>query len=271
LGNLAHYVIRGGVEGRERLRLISRLLQAGTAALCERAGIADGMWCIDVGCGGGDVTTALARRVGPRGKVIGIDIDTTKIEIARREAEAHGLGNLEFVVADIRDRKGEQEFDAVYSRFVLTHLPDPEDAIERFYRWLRPGGLVVLEDIDCSGYFVFPELPAFRRYHNLYCEVVRRRGGDPNIGSRLPRLLKRAGFADVSVGVTQPIGLEGDVKLLNAITLENVADTIIEASLASREELDELVRELYAYAADPETLAGAPRIVQAWGRRPVND
>jgi hypothetical protein len=61
------------------------------------------------------------------------------------------------------------------------------------------------------------------------------------------------------------------VKLLNAITLENVADAIIEASLASREELDELVRELYAYAADPETLAGAPRIVQAWGRRPVND
>jgi hypothetical protein len=41
--------------------------------------------------------------------------------------------------------------------------------------------------------------------------------------------------------------------------------------LASREELDVLVRELNAYAADPETLAGAPRIVQAWGRRPVND
>jgi len=81
-------------------------------------------------------------------------------------------------------------------------------------------------------------------------------------------LAKRAGFADVSVGVPQPMGLEGEVKLLHPITLENVADAVVQASLASREEVDGLVPALYDYAAEPGTLAGAPRIVQAWAPRP---
>jgi hypothetical protein len=57
------------------------------------------------------------------------------------------------------------------------------------------------------------------------------------------------------------------VKLLHPITLESVSGAIIEASLASREEVDALTSALHAFAADPDTLTGAPRIVQAWARR----
>jgi hypothetical protein len=53
--------------------------------------------------------------------------------------------------------------------------------------------------------------------------------------------VEEAGFSGVEVSLTQPVGLEGDVKLLHPITLENVADAIVEASLASREEVDVLI------------------------------
>ena len=58
------------------------------------------------------------------------------------------------------------------------------------------------------------------------------------------------------------------MKLLHAITLENVADAVVKASLTSREEVDALISAVYAFAADRNTLAAAPRIVQVWARRP---
>jgi hypothetical protein len=51
------------------------------------------------------------------------------------------------------------------------------------------------------------------------------------------------------------------------LTLENIAGAVLADGLASQEEIDEVARELYEFAAAPDTLAGTPRIIQAWGRR----
>jgi len=96
-----HYVIRGGVEGRERLRILSRIMRPTRQNLLQRSGIQPGMVCLDIGCGGGDVSFDLARLVGPNGRVVGIDIDEVKIDIARREAAAKQLGNIEFRLVNI--------------------------------------------------------------------------------------------------------------------------------------------------------------------------
>jgi hypothetical protein len=60
----------------------------------------------------------------------------------------------------------------------------------------------------------------------------------------------------------QPIGLEGECKVISALTMENIADAVLADGLATQAEIDALVRELYAFAADPETLAGMPRVFQ---------
>jgi SAM-dependent methyltransferase len=266
--DFSHYAIRGGVEGRERLRVLGRVMRASTAALLDRLGLVDGLSCLEVGCGGGDATLELARRVAPNGKVVGVDLDPIPLESAREEAQRQGVVNVEFIAADGCGHEHEAKFDLVYARFLLTHLSDPAGAVGSFYRSVRPGGIVAVEDIDFSGYFTYPESAAFRRYHALYCEVVRRRGGDPNIGLRLPILLIDGGFEHVDVSVVQPVGIRGDVKLMNPITMECVADAILRDGLASRQEIDSLVQELSDFATDPRTVAGLPRVVQAWGHRP---
>ena len=265
----SHYVIRGGLEGRERLRLLARVLHPTTTSLFDRIGLAKGQTCLDVGCGGGDVTLELARRVAPGGSVVGVDIDDTKLEIARTES-SQTTPNVEFRRCDIRTDPIATSFDVVYARFLLTHLSDPAAAVRTFYSHLKPGGLLIVEDIDFSGYFTHPESSAFRRYHDLYCSTVVRRRGDPNIGPRLPGLLRRSGFEQIGVGAVQAIATEGEAKLLNALTMENIAGTVLADGLATQAEIDETVRELYDFAADPTTVAGTPRIVQSWGRRPAD-
>jgi SAM-dependent methyltransferase len=264
-----HYVIRGGFEGRERLRILARVMQPSTRSLLERAGVGAGMACLDVGCGGGDVTFELARLVGTSGRVVGMDMDASKIELARREAADLELAGVEFRLVEVGESAGAPEFDVVYARFLLTHLSDPADALERMLGFLRPGGVAIVEDIDFRGHFCHPEHLAFRRYVTLYSEVVRAKGADPDIGPRLPGLLRDAGLENVQMHVVQPAGFEGDVKLIAALTLENIADAVLAADLTTEDDLQAAIRELYAIAEDRTTVMSVPRVVQAWGTRPV--
>ena len=250
------YVIRGGVDGRERLRVLARVLRPGMA-------------CLDLGCGGGDVAFELARLVGDEGRVLGVDLDPTQVEIATREAAALGLARCAFRQGDALLEHGEGAFDLAYARFLLTHLPDPAGALARMLTQVAPGGLVVVEDIDFRGHFCDPPSDAFARYVELYTRVVQGKGADPWIGARLPALLREAGCVEIGVRVTQPAGVDGEVKRIAPLTLANIADAVVAANLATRDELAQVQATLDACAADPDSLMSLPRIVQAWGRRPA--
>jgi SAM-dependent methyltransferase len=228
------------------------------------------MACLDLGCGGGDVTLELARLVGPEGKVVGVDIDPTVLAIARQDAEAQHWENVEFRQSRIGESEFDPQFDLVYARFLLTHLKDPSGALLLMQRALRPGGRVVVEDIDFRGHFCYPDCPALGRYVELYTQAAQQAGGDPNIGPRLPELLLAAGLERVQMNVVQPAGMEGEVKLVNPITMENIADTVLAAGLASRGEIDQIISSLYEYARDSKTVMSVARIVQAWGHQPAS-
>jgi SAM-dependent methyltransferase len=266
----SRYIIRGGLAGRERLRVLARAMHPTTTALFDRVGIAPGARCLDVGCGGGDVTRELARRTLPGGSAVGIDVDGAKIEIARQEAAGGISGDVEYREADFLELELEAEYDAIYVRFVLTHMADPAAAVDRVARWLRAGGVLVVEDIDFTGAFCHPPSDAYDRYAELYTRTTQARGVDPNIGPRLPGLLVAAGCRDVHVNVVQPAGMtpeghEGDAKLVSPLTLESIADAVIAEGFATHAEIDAVVDQLYRLAGDTTTVLAIPRIVQAWG------
>lgn len=261
----SYYIIRGGVQGRERLRILSRVMRPSAISLLERVGVKPGMRCLDIGCGGGDLVFDLARMVGNEGVVVGTDLDLEKLGIARAEAREQALKNVLFGCEDITSGPPRETFDIVHARFVLTHLPDPEGAVAHMKSALRPGGALVLQDIDFRGHFSCPEDPAFARYVDLYSETVRRRGGDANIGPRLARFLIDAGLVDVQIHIVQPAAMAGDVKLIVALTMESIADSVIAEGLASKSEVEALVDRLYSIADDTETLVSFPRIIQVWG------
>ena len=263
------YVIRGGADGRERLRLLSRIVRPTTLGLFEQIHLDPSAACLDMGCGGGDVCFELARLVGPDGRVLGVDRDAEQIAIARSEAADHGMHNVNFQVSDIYGFESPPEFDLAYGRFILTHLQNPGQAIAGMRRALAPGGVLAVEDIDFSGHFSFPRSEAFDRYIELYSEVVRRAGADPDIGPRLPGLLVDANLEGVGMKVVQPAGIQGEVKRIHSLTMDYIRSPVLEHGLATNDEIDHLVGELDVLAGDDKTVMSLPRIVQAWGFLPV--
>jgi SAM-dependent methyltransferase len=265
--SLEHYVIRGGEAGKQRLDLLARIMEPSTKALLAEVGVGPGARLLDLGCGGGHVSLEAARLVGPEGSVTGVDLDQTKLELARKEAEELHLTNIRFLQGNASEVVDAESYDYAYARFLLTHLTDPVAVLGVMRDSLKPGGVVAVEDIDVSGAFCYPENPHFGRTIELYSDVVRRKGGDPDIGHKLPSLLRQAGFEEIQVGLVQPLHLEGEHKRLVLVTLENITDPVLAEGLADRGELDRTIEGMAAFTADPTTLISMPRVFQSWGVR----
>ncbi len=260
------YVIEGGQTGRARLNILSQTLEATTLVFITRVGIEPGMKVLDVGSGGGDVTRLLGQWVGAHGRVIGIDYDPEIVDLAAAEARAAGLDQVSFHVGNIFELEMEALFDLIYMRFLLTHLSDPADALGRLVRALKPGGVLMVEDIEMSGCFCYPASSAFDMGRQLYRTTVQRKGGDPDIGPKLPGYLVAAGLQDVQIDLVQPVFTRGTGKTMMSLTLQRMMSAILSEELGSISEIEALVAEIAAFEARPDTLVSLPRIFQVWGR-----
>ena len=263
------YAIRGGEEGKRRLDLIGKLLAPSTEELLRRAGVGPGQHALDLGCGGGHVTLAVARLVGPSGSVVGVDVDDVKLDLARQDAERLGMPNVGFRRENVLEWREEDTYDVVSARFLLSHLANRQLLLGRMMDALRPGGVCVVEDIDLAGLFCYPPSAAFTKYGTLYHEVVRRRGGDADLGPKLHGMFRDAGFEHLGVRVIQPVHTAwDDGKELTLSTLENIADAVLAERLVSPDELSATLAGLAAVAHDSTTLVSLPRIFGVWGRKP---
>jgi SAM-dependent methyltransferase len=95
---------------------------------------------LDIGCGAGSTTLLAARRLGPRGLSLGVDISAPLVEAATRRATEEGIGNAVFVKADAQTYAFEpHSFDLLISRFGVMFFDDPEAAFVNIRRAARPG------------------------------------------------------------------------------------------------------------------------------------
>jgi len=107
----------------------------------DRISVKPGEWVLDVGCGCGDTTFELARRVGTTGELTGIDLSSIMLARARESAEDLGLIHVRFINADAQTYAFQtQSFDLLYSRFGIMFFTDPQAAFRNLLRALRPGG-----------------------------------------------------------------------------------------------------------------------------------
>ena len=106
--------------------------------------VREGDRVVDVGCGFGDTAIALAQRAGPSGSVLGIDCCEAFLEIARGDAAAAGVDNVEFVEADVQFYPFEGEFDFCFSRFGTQFFENPVAGLKSMRRALKPGGTMTM-------------------------------------------------------------------------------------------------------------------------------
>jgi ubiquinone/menaquinone biosynthesis C-methylase UbiE len=227
------------------------------------------MRCLDLGCGGGEVTFEIARLVGAQGHVTGVDMDEVKLSLARATATERGLTNVAFRADNVNDWEEPARYDLVYSRFLLQHLSRPVELLRRMWAAVTPGGAIVVEDADFDGLFCHPPNDGFDLYARLYPRVLERRGGDAAIGRKLYRHFLEAGIPEPDLRLVQRVDAVGEGKTLSLSTLEATAEAIVEEGLASIDEVDTALADLTAFTADPGTVVGDPRVFQLWRSRPA--
>jgi len=133
--------------------------------LIERAQIIPGATVLDVAAGRGAVLFPAAQQVGPRGRVVGIDLSPEMVRETVAEIQDAGRPNAEMLLMDAEElRFADASFDCVLSGFSLWFLPQPHQALAEFFRVLKPGGRVGIttwaKDCPTNGW----TLRAVRQY-----------------------------------------------------------------------------------------------------------
>ena len=183
-GLVAYLDVMGGLEAVHAYR--GRALALLAPAPGERI--------LEVGCGTGESVAALARAVGPTGRVDGLDASRRMIETARvrtaglpvvlEVGDAHALGHPDAC------------FDACRADRVFQHLEDPRRALAELVRVCRPGGRIVISEPDWETVTVdVPDRALARKVLGFLCDGVRHGW----IGRRLPGLFRDAGLTRLTV------------------------------------------------------------------------
>jgi SAM-dependent methyltransferase len=115
------------------------------ARTVERLALAPGARVLDVCCGSGASAIPAAEAVGPRGRVLGVDLAENLLALARAKAAARSLGNVEFRRGDMLALElPAASFDAVVCVFGIFFVPDMPAAVRALWRFVRPGGRLAL-------------------------------------------------------------------------------------------------------------------------------
>jgi SAM-dependent methyltransferase len=231
------------------------------------AGLRAGISCLDVGCGSGDVTLNMAALVGAEGSVVGVDRDQSILQLASQEAERQGRP-VTVRRSNIEELAEESAYDLVFARYLLSHLPRPQRAVQLLLRAVRPGGHLVLEDVFFPGHICYPANAAFDRCLELYQALaIVKEGGDAAIGVRLLGMVLEAGLVEVRVGLVVPTFRDGEGKRVAQITMEHIREAVVGTGLVSDREVDNVVAELGRLAYDDRTLMSIAPTFQVWARR----
>ena len=149
---------------------------------------------LDAGCGPGTITLGLARMVAP-GTVTGIDLEDSQFAKALQQAANERL-HVEFRKESVYKLPFEDGFfDAVFSHALLEHLSDPASALAELRRVLKKGGLIGVRAGDLGGILVDSESPGPAEALAAYVAKRDQNAGDPHLGRKIGRLLRKAGFA----------------------------------------------------------------------------
>ncbi len=190
-----------------RLQRQATLLIDRELAMLRAVGLAPASNALEIGCGPGFLTGAIADVVAP-GNATGLDTSAELLEAARAMVQPRHP-NLRFIEGNAYSTGlADGTFDFVYSRLVYQHLDKPAAALREARRIVRPGGKVCVMDVDDGWLTLEPPCEAFETFTRLAREAQITNGGDRLIGRKLPGLMKQAGFARVDLQVISASSLD---------------------------------------------------------------
>lgn len=245
--------------------ILDRMLAPVAARLVDSAFPGEGARVLDIGCGAGATTLAMARRLGAAGRCLGADISAPLVAAAQARAAAQGLGSAAFIEADAQTYRFEaQDFDAVISRFGVMFFDDPPAAFANIRKAARPGGRLTFAAWRSpleNPFMVVPTQAAARLLPPMPPPDPEAPGQFAFAdGERVRRILDAAGWTDIDL---RPVDIPTEVAEADVMAyvtrLGPVGQALREADAATGEAVTAALREGIA----PYVQDGAARFTLA--------
>jgi SAM-dependent methyltransferase len=247
-------------DARRRLRLLEDVLDPGTTrrmSAVDGLGVGPGWHCAELGAGGGSIARWLCAQVGPQGRVVALDLDT-------RFVDGSDLSNLEVRQVDVVSSGLERGvFDLIHARALLMHLPARAEVLGTLIAALRPGGRLLIEEMDFYPIFALAA-GTYREAYEALLDAFTAGGGATDWGRELPSLLDTHALQGVDSETTVHAFRGGSATAqFIQVSFEQVRGPILARGRVREEVLDTAVEEL----GHPDRWFPGFALVAAWGRR----
>ncbi|MGH2615084.1 MAG: class I SAM-dependent methyltransferase [Thermomicrobiales bacterium] len=264
------YVLGHSADELQRLIEQGRFFGDLTASVLRAAGFDEGMRVLDVGCGVGDVSFLAASLVGPRGDVIGVDKSPDAIEVATRRASAAGLTNVRFVTEDVADLVLAEAVDALIGRLVLMYFADPAVMLRRLLASLKPGGVVVFQELNSDTAASEPHCPVFATAVQRIWEAFTRAGCDTRTGLKLGSIFREAGLPAPRMILAARVESEPDSPIYDQVAevTRSLLPLMERTGIATAAEIgiDTLADRIREEALALNATLVSPALIGAWTR-----
>jgi len=155
-----------------------------------------GISVLDIGCGTGAISKDIAKIVGSKGQVVGID--NTELIITRGSKTYKNIKNLKLIHCDLFEYESEEKYDLIIAARVLQWLSNPKEALLKIKSMLKPEGQISILDYNHDGLEWNPEPPkSMFQFYQAFLKWRNDAGMNNQIAIDLPRLLEEAGFRSI--------------------------------------------------------------------------
>lgn len=210
---------------------------------------------LSVGCGPGVILRSVTQ-LDSSIKATGIDVSEDRLQQARERNRENS--RVKFVCGDAQSMEfRSNSFDLVYCRMLLQYLKEKERAVSEMARVCKPGGTVLLQDLDGQLLWHYPEDHSVHRTLEKVVEALSATGFDPFVGRKLFWLARNAGLTNIDVQVEcyHLIVGEADPHILRQWELKlEIAKPQLARVLGSAREAEEQSRSFLEYLRRPDSL-----------------
>lgn len=264
------YVLGTDTDELIRLGWQARIWSDDAIALWKLAGFRPGHAVLDVGSGPGFATRDLAGLVGPNGRVLAIDESQRFLDFLSQAEQPPHAAPIQTQCSDAQSMSLEHHvFDGAYMRWVLCFVKDPLAVIRNVAQALRPGGVFAIQDYINYGAMTWgPNSTTARTVVGATIQSWESRGGDSNIGLRLPSLLAQAGLEVYHVRALGKTSRPGD-SLWHWPTafFEVFVPKLVSMNLLTQKQADDYFAEWRRLSNDPNAVFHAPNVVEVVARK----
>jgi len=264
------YLLGHSPEEEERLQRQPQELAPDSIRLLDQLGIQQGDRAVDIGCGPQGILDLLSARVGPNGKVVGVEQNESTVQLARQFVSQRQLANIEVLQGDAKATGlPRASFDVVHARLVLVNVPEPQKVIEEMIALARPGGIVASHEADWGASICDPPAAAWDRLVAAFEAYSRNNGIDLFLGRKMHQLFRNSGLIDVQViPIIHCYPLGNSRRYILCDLLQSVRDRVVMQGLLTEVEYSDALSEIRQQLADAHTLVIPHLFFQVWGRKP---